>query len=169
MNLGKKASTTLSTKERLFCYNYVNNGNVKESALRSGYRREPERAGIRLLARKEINNEISRLYKLKNLHLKNKANSGYERLAFGNISDPISLLFSDTPTLQMLENMDLFNISEIKKNKDGGLEIKFFDRLTAIEKLRDSGHNNADDVTPFYKALENGAKALSSKEKESEE
>lgn len=165
----KKASTVLSDRERLFCYNYVNNGNIKESALKSGYQKEPERVGIRLLAKKEISNEILRLYKLKNLHLQNKAKSGYERLAFGNISDPVSLLFCDTPTLQMLENMDLFNISEIKRNKDGGIEIKFFDRLTAIAKLHDSGHNNADDVTPFYKALENGAKAINLKEKESEE
>lgn len=32
--------------------------------------------------------------------------------------------------------MDLFNISEIKRKKGGDIEIKFFDRLKALEKLQ---------------------------------
>ena len=35
----------------------------------------------------------------------------------------------------MLGQMDLFMISEIKRPKDGAMEIKFFDRLKALEKL----------------------------------
>lgn len=50
---------------------------------------------------------------------------GYERLAFGSIADCVQLLYMDKPTLQDLEGMDLFMISEIKRPKDGAMEIKF--------------------------------------------
>ena len=31
--------------------------------------------------------------------------------------------------------MDLYSVSEIKRPKDGSMEIKFFDPLKALEKL----------------------------------
>lgn len=156
----------LTEKEKLFCCNYTSNGNVKESALKAGYTIDPEKAGIRLLSKKEINDEVSRLYSFKKKNLLHRAYSGYERLAFGSISDPIMLLFSENPTQKMLESMDLFNISEIKKQKDGGLEIKFFDRLRAIDKLQESSATNENEALPFYKALEEGAIAINLSDKE---
>ena len=47
-------------------------------------------------------------------------------------------------------------ISEIKRNKDGMLEIKFFDRLKALEKLGE----HADDgsgLRELYDAIGRGA------------
>ena len=98
-----------------------------------------------------------------------KAHSGYERLAFGSISDAVRLLFSDNPNYKTLQSMDLFNISEIKKLKDGGLEIKFFDRLRAMDKLQESGLSNESEALPFYKALEEGAKAITLKNSREQE
>ena len=60
-----------------------------------------------------------------------------------------------------VESLDLFNIAEIKRPKTGGLEIKFFDRIKALEKLGDildSAEN--DSARPFYNALEKSAAAL---------
>ena len=37
----------------------------------------------------------------------------------------------------MLAESDLFNVSEIKRVKGGGVEIKFFDRQKALEKLEE--------------------------------
>mgnify|MGYP006932865294 CR=1 FL=1 len=51
------------------------------------------------------------------------------------ISSVDELIFSKEPGEAELGSMDLFMISEIKKPKDGSLEIKFFDRLKALEKL----------------------------------
>ena len=45
--------------------------------------------------------------------------------------------------------MDLFLVSEIKRPKDGSMEIKFFDRLKALEKLTDDSEKE-DRATPFY-------------------
>ena len=42
--------------------------------------------------------------------------------------------------------MDLFLISEIKRPKDGAMEIKLFDRVKALEKLENlSAANGAAD------------------------
>ena len=59
-----------------------------------------------------------------------------------------------------LENMDLFNISEIKKVKGGGVEIKFFDRIKALEKLENLRLGGLNDDNSFYSALEHSATLL---------
>ena len=105
------------------------------SARLSGYRLNSRAKGIKLLARDDIQNEISRLVKSKEKLARTLASVGYQRLAFGNTSDAVSLIFSKEPGEADLGSMDLFMISEIKKPKDGSIEIKFFDRLKALEKL----------------------------------
>ena len=66
------------------------------------------------------------------------ATAGYYRLAFGNIADAVSLLFEENPTRERLGEMDLFLVSEIKRPKDGTMEIKFLtgSRLLNILKPR---------------------------------
>ena len=60
---------------------------------------------------------------------------GYQRLAFGSAADAASLLFEENPSREALGKMDLFLVSEIRRPKDGAMEIKFFDRARALEKL----------------------------------
>lgn len=84
---------------------------------------------------------------------------GLKHLAFGEIKDAIYLLFADENEIaEKLPSLDLFNISEIKRPKGGGMEIKFFDRIKALEKLRDIKSNSPSQPLSFYKALEEGAK-----------
>lgn len=85
-----------------------------------------------------------------------EVSEGLRRLAFGEIQDAVSLLFeSDDGIISKLPQLDLFNISEIKRVKGGGMEIKFFDRLKALEKLGQAV-STADkaQVSSFYDALE---------------
>ena len=56
--------------------------------------------------------------------------------------------------------MNLFNISSIKKSKDGGMEIKFFDRLQALQKLEDKNEISKNDNEPFYHVLEKSIENL---------
>ena len=105
------------------------------SARLSGYRLNSRAKGIKLLARDDIQSEINRLVKEKEKLAKTMASIGYQRLAFGNTSDAVSLLYTKEPQEADFGAMDLFMISEIKKPKDGSVEIKFFDRLKALEKL----------------------------------
>ncbi len=86
---------------------------------------------------------------------------GLRKLAFGDITDAVSLLFeSEEEIISKLPTLDLFNVSEIKRPKGGGMEIKFFDRLKAIDKIREMVNEQTDNKpTSFYEALEKSAKA----------
>ena len=87
---------------------------------------------------------------------------GLRRLAFGEIQDAITLLFeSEENILSVLPTLDLFNVSEIKKQKGGGMEIKFFDRIKALEKLREViGSDDKQTAVSFYDALEKSAQGV---------
>lgn len=88
---------------------------------------------------------------------------GLRRLAFGEITDAVTLLFEpEESIISRLPQLDLFNVSEIKRAKGGGMEIKFFDRLKAIDRLREMTEpSRADKPTSFYEALEKSASAAS--------
>ena len=149
----------LTSKEKLFCTYYCINRNGRESAVKSGYM-FPEKSAVKLLRRRDITEEIARIDKQREATQRDIA-IGYQRLAFGCISDAICLLFSDEVSRQEIEKMDLFNISEIKRKKGGDIEIKFFDRLKALEKLGDIWSTQRDDEeSSLYSAIEKGAKAL---------
>ena len=58
---------------------------------------------------------------------KDEVREGLKRLAFGEIKDAVLLLFAqEGDILSQLPGLDLNNISEIKRPKVGGMEIKFF-------------------------------------------
>lgn len=120
----------------------------------------PEKTAIKLLRRQDIAQEIARIDKQREATHKD-ISIGYQRLAFGCISDAVKLLFSDEISPEEIEKMDLFNISEIKRKKGGDIEIKFFDRLKALEKLTDIwSTNKEDEESSLFSAIEKGAKAL---------
>lgn len=86
--------------------------------------------------------------------------SGLRRLAFGNCGDAVTLVFADElPPSHVIEKMDLFNISEIKRVKGGGVEIKFFDRLKALEKLYEleKTQNSENSAAGLIEALSHSA------------
>lgn len=110
------------------------------------------------MCNERILEEIERLLSLRRSVFGKLAAAGYYRLAFGGVSDALRLLYMDNPDGEQLAKMDLFMISEIKKPKDGMLEIKFFDRLRALEKL-ESGSGDSSGVTGLYEAISRGAQA----------
>lgn len=157
-------SKKLTKRELLFCHCFALCANAREAASKSGYA-SPERAGMKLMAKKEIREEIGRLGLQK--AEKNKIICGLKRLAFGSVADCLKLIMSEPEEKFSIEEMDFFNISEIKKPKGGGLEIKFFDRLKALEKLSTICDNGNDDSSmPFYDAIRKSAKALDGRHNE---
>ena len=84
---------------------------------------------------------------------------GYERLAFGSTCDAFKMLTADNMSEIDPEKLDLFNVAEIKKPKDGALEIKFFDRLKALEYLSDIPDDEKNSGS-FYEALNRCADQL---------
>ncbi len=150
----------MKKREKTFCL-YVSQGKtLEEAAGLAGYKNHS--VGYSLIVRTDIMKEITTLLNARTKLMKSLVSVGYQRLAFGSISDPITLITSKEVSDEQLRNMDLFMISEIKKPKDGAMEIKFFDRLKALEKLSGIGEEKKE-ILPFYQALEQGAKALGDK------
>jgi hypothetical protein len=147
----------ITEKERSFCRYYTLTGNYREAAARAGYS-NPEKAGVKLLSAKRITEALDEFKP--GMPVSDDVIRGLKRLAFGSISDAVSLLFAEELPKD-LESLDLFCVSEIKHPKSGGLEIKFFDRLKALEFLASVTTDTANTLAePFYKALEKSAEGL---------
>ena len=121
--------------EKMSCFDpgiYVENGRVY---LYFGFCRSyAAELEADMLARKSVKKAIR---KLDNEDIQNLCyvKTGLSRLAFGSINDAAALLFAEEPTREEVLSADLFNVSEIKKVKGGGVEMKFYDRQKALEKL----------------------------------
>lgn len=76
-------------------------------------------------------------------------------MAFGSINDAVQLLFLDNPDPDSLKQLDLFAVAELKRPKGGGMEIKFFDRMLALQRLNDlaCAPDPQDAILPLYDAL----------------
>ncbi len=154
---------SLTEKERLFCTYFALGGDARGCAARAGYSVSPARQGAKLLARSDIRAEISRIEKERNGF--SDVEKGLSRLAFGSVADAMKLMLcEDTMTAEEIEKLDLFNVSEIKRPKGGGLEIKFFDRLKALDKLSQCTAGEENSESSFIKALSQGARLLSEEE-----
>lgn len=154
----------LSSKEKEFCRLYLSLADSEKAAEKAGFTGDFAKAGNVLLSRKDISEEIERLCALQRKSMAKMAAVGYQRLAFGSIADAVSLLYMESPSPDMLRKMDLFSVSEIKRPKDGSMEIKFFDRMKALDKLSEG--ENGDGAVSFYEAICRSARVLSEREQE---
>lgn len=135
--------------QRLFCYYYAHSGNIEESAIKAGFPQELALAeGIRALSQRRFQTLVDELCgKANNSQL---SVTGLKRLAFGSINDAVELVFSEeTISSDRLAKMDFFNISEIKKIKGGGVEIKIFDRHKALETLIEYQNSSNSQAQAF--------------------
>lgn len=90
--------------------------------------------------------------------LQEQIEQGLLDIALGSVSDAISLLFmTEEEIIERLPKLKLINVSEIKRPKGGGMEIKFFDRIKALERLGTDRISDSDSSLSFYEALEKSA------------
>lgn len=148
----------LSDRETLFCGYYVELGSGFEAARRAGYKKSAENATVRLLAREDIQQEILRQRARR--HYAKAALSGLARLAFGSVNDAVRLTCAEgeLPEEEIAE-LDLFAVSELKKTKGGGCEVKLCDRQKALALLLELGSPEADGENPLLAALDRGVRA----------
>lgn len=154
----------LSSKEKEFCRLYLSLADPEKAAEKAGFTGDFSKVGNGLLSKNEISEEIDRLCSLQRKSMAKMAAVGFQRLAFGSIADAVSLLYMESPTPDTLRKMDLYSVSEIKRPKDGSMEIKFFDRMKALEKLSEGV--DGDGAVSFYEAISRSAQMLSGKEQE---
>ncbi len=141
----------LTKKERAFCVGFINTGDIAEAQAYSGVS-----DGGALLCREEIRDELKRLSRVYNESVAYTASAGLKKLAMGDISDAVRLLYEDNPDSETLRTMNFFMISEIRR-KEGAMEIKFFDRIKALSQLCenspvDSGGSIYDAIIASTKA-----------------
>lgn len=142
-------------KEALFCEYLKILHSPREAAARAGYP-FPEKSAIRLMKKAAVKRRLSELGVQEET-----AKEGYKRIAFGSIADAVYLCTrGEVPERETLEQLDLFMVSEIKFSKNGGIEIKFFDRLKALEQLSAQTETTGGKAEPFFRALREGAKSL---------
>ena len=145
-------------KELEFCRWYVRLRNPREAAIRSGFTIMPEHRALSLLSKKSIRDKIAELENENSADQK-LVSAGLQRLAFGSVSDAVKLILSASDNSSPdIDSLDLFNVSEIKFTSGKGMEIKFFDRLKALERLSLISQSGNDmGALSFYEALERSA------------
>lgn len=145
--------------EKSFCEYFALCGDAVRAADFAGYK-NPKRDGTNLLCRADIRKKINSICETMIKSSQARACLGYERLALGSISDAIKLLYCEKLSDEELQKLDLTNVAEIKKPKDGAMEIKFFDRLKALEKLSEFDRENVKKTGSIFEAIKNSARAL---------
>ena len=146
----------LTQKEKDFCRFYCICKNHREAAAKAGFV-FPERAGLKLLEKDGVRDEIAMLSQ--DFKRMSDAADGLRRIAFGSVTDAVKLFLLNGEVPE-LENLDLFSVSEIKLQKTGATEIKFYDRIKALEALASIGETRAEDSAPFIDAILKGAEAI---------
>lgn len=108
---------------------------MAEAAVKAGFDRDSALTeGVACLENQQCKELIAQLREV--LSDSGSVISGLKRLAFGSCSDAVYLVFADElPPPAVIDRLDLFNVSEIKRVKGGGVEVKLFDRQKALEKL----------------------------------
>ncbi len=159
---GVQMKSGLKPRERLFCFYYCQSRSPRMAAANAGYGIFAKKAAAKLLCRNDIQSEIKKMDSSMPV-TQSEVVSGLRTLAFGSAADAFRLLLhsDENFSAEQIENLDLLNISEIKRPKGGGMEIKFFDRQKAVEKLWELASNQGVSDTPaFYDAIEKSAAAL---------
>lgn len=95
------------------------------------------------------------------------------RILFSDKSEAVKLSLdnSDEINAESLKSEDLFAVSDIKRNKDGGVDIKLVDMIKAIELMLKIGieeNENEESGTDFLEGFLKSAKQLSLKQGENE-
>ena len=125
----------MKPREKEFCRLMALCGEPMRAAREAGYKR-PDR-WHRLLCRSDIAAEIKRCADVLRSVYASTAVSGLYRLSFGKTGDALRLLYRENPSEEELDSLDLSGVAEIKRTKDKSVEIKFFDRIKALDRLND--------------------------------
>ncbi len=136
----------MKPKEKEFCRLMALYGESERAAREAGYKSPAER-GLLLLCREDIAGEIKRCADNLRSVYEDTAVCGLYRLAFSKPGDALKLLYCENPTGEELDALDLNSIAEIKRTKDKSVEIKFFDRIKAIDKLTELLHSAGEEST----------------------
>ena len=118
-----------------FCGYYSRLGNIREAAVRAGF--PPEEAldaGIRILQKRKYQRLIKSIREALSEDIHTQVMCGLRRLASGDCNDAVRLVMQgEELSAEEIMKLDLGNVSELKRVKGGGVEVRLFDRRKALE------------------------------------
>ncbi len=151
----------LTKRQEDFCRLYAELLSPAEAAIQAGYSAEGARlTALRLLENRRVRERINSVIGEKQLsNIRETALRGLCRAALADPSGALRLLdCGDEGVSRAAEGAELLCISEIKKQKGGGTEIKFIDRVKALETVcrfadpEGNGKTGIDDLINAVKA-----------------
>ena len=79
-----------------------------------------------------------------------------EALTASRINDAVRLAFLTEEEMGLLDRLDLSAVTELKRNSNGTVELKFLDRLAALQWLLERAAEDPQ-AEKLYEALRDGA------------
>ena len=154
-------SKELTERQKNFLCQFIKLRNVQEAAVIAGFSAESAyRDGMKILRHQKALMFIQDSLALLNQFSGDIVKAGLDRLVTGRINDAVALVFSDEGISGAeIQRLDLYNVSELKRPKGGGCEIKFFDRQKAAESLYEMNCSvkTGDVAQSFFAALKESA------------
>jgi len=97
---------------------------------------------------------------LENTNLREEVEAGLRKIAFGGVADCVKLLLrGEELSERRIKGLDLYCAADLKRGANGITEIKFYDRLKALELLssldKSSGGAQAGLIEALKKSVEN--------------
>lgn len=151
----------LTKVQKKFLYQFFKSRNVEEAAAACGFSHGfAYEEGMKILSHPQAFGFLASMAVTIKKAAGSTVEDALERLINGRINDAVILAQSNPEELTEndIRRLDLYNVSEFKIGK-GVCEIKFADRLKAIEKLNEirSGKAVDDLAQSFFDAIDKAA------------
>jgi len=141
-----------AVQRKSFCRAYLQTLNPDRAAEQAGCQ-----DGWAMLRRKDIQAELQRMRDdSRDQILREDAVRRLTELAFGRANDAAALALSAPGQRPPVDKLDLSAVSELKVT-DKGVEVKFLDRIRALEALCGLLDQDGDGGASFFRALEAAA------------
>ena len=152
----------LKKREMEFCRLAAVLGNPEQAARRAGYK-HPDEAWPALIMRQDIADEIRRAAREVSRVYRDTLLCCVYRLMSADNTDALRLVYHDDMSDREIREMNLSGVAEIKRTKDKSVEIKFFDRIKALDKFAELSDASADGASSggLLEAMRLSAQALS--------
>ena len=149
----------LTEKEFLFCCYFAELSSVLDSAVNAGFEKENAfYEGVKILQKPEALRQIRKQRKILFGKGESSAAAALRRIIFSNPVEAVNSVMTDEPC----EKGDFFSISEIKRAKGGGTELKLLNKLEALKLLFEIEENEkkSNGAQSFFSALSQGISSV---------
>lgn len=148
-DIAKKSNSKEQKQEEDFCREYVLVRDIKAAQKFAGISNAEQ-----VLSKRSTKKKLKKLEEIYYGNLLQDAKAGLKRLAFYDAGEVAASLESSVRNdIGIKNSQSFYGVSEIKFPKGGGVEVKFFDRYKALEKLLLLSQQETKESSGFIEAL----------------